>query len=233
MSSVVKNIVLVHGAFADGSSWSKVIPLLQELGYKAVAVQNPMTSMADEVAFTKRIIALQDGPVILVGHSWGGAVITQAGDDSKVAALVYVTAYAPEVGQSANDASSPFGWTKGQKQIRVDGEKFATVTAEGMLECIAEGLPIRERELAFAVQGQSYGPMFDEKLTVAAWQSKPTWAVISTMDQMLPPAMEESAAKKMGATTTILSTCHMSILEEPAKVTAVIDDAAKNALNNQ
>ena len=94
MSSVVKNIVLVHGAFADGSSWSKVIPLLQELDYKAVAVQNPMTSLADEVAFTKRIIALQDGPVILVGHSWGGAVITQAGDDPKVAALVYVTAYA-------------------------------------------------------------------------------------------------------------------------------------------
>lgn len=115
MSSVVKNIVRVHGAFADGSSWSKVIPLLQKLGYKAVAVQNPMTSMADKGAFTKRIIALQDGPVILVGHSWGGAVITQAGDDSKVAALVYVTAYAPEVGQSANDASGPFGWTEGQK----------------------------------------------------------------------------------------------------------------------
>jgi pimeloyl-ACP methyl ester carboxylesterase len=138
MSSVVKNIVLVHGAFADGSSWSKVITLLQELGYKAVAVQNPMTSLADEVAFTKRIIALQEGPVILVGHSWGGAVITQAGNDPKVAALVYVTAYAPEVGQSANDASSPFGWTEGQKQIRVDEEKFATVTSAGMLEYIAE-----------------------------------------------------------------------------------------------
>jgi pimeloyl-ACP methyl ester carboxylesterase len=96
--SVVKNIVLVHGAFADGSSWSKVIPLLQEMGYHAVAVQNPMTSLADEVAFTKRIIALQDGPVVLVGHSWGGAVITQAGDDPKVLGLVYVTAYAPDVG---------------------------------------------------------------------------------------------------------------------------------------
>ena len=109
MSSVVKNIVLVRGAFADGSSWSKVIPLLQELGYNAVAVQNPLTSLAGEVAFTKRIVALQDGPVILVGHSWGGAVITRAGDDPKIAALVHVTAYAPEVRQSANDACSPFG----------------------------------------------------------------------------------------------------------------------------
>jgi pimeloyl-ACP methyl ester carboxylesterase len=131
MTAVVKNIVLVHGAFADGSSWSNVIPLLQEMSCHAVAVQNPMTSLADEVAFTKRIIALQDGPVLLVGHSWGGAVITQAGDDPKVVGLVYVAAYAPEVGQSANDASSPFGWTEGQRQIRLDGQKFATLTSQG------------------------------------------------------------------------------------------------------
>jgi pimeloyl-ACP methyl ester carboxylesterase len=231
MSSIVKNIVLVHGAFADGSSWSKVIPLLQELGYDAVAVQNPMTSLADEVAFTKRIVALQDGPVILVGHSWGGAVITQAGDDPKIAALVYVTAYAPEVGQSANDASSPFGWTEGQKQIRLDAEKFATLTSEGILNYIAEGLPMRERELALAVQGQSYGPMFDEKLTVAAWKTKPSWALISPNDRMIPPAMEAASAKRMGAVTTTLPTCHMVILQEPAKVAAVIDQAARNALN--
>jgi pimeloyl-ACP methyl ester carboxylesterase len=230
MSNLVKNIVLVHGAFADGSSWSKVIPLLQEMGYNVTAVQNPMTSLADEVAFTKRIIALQDGPLILVGHSWGGAVVTQSGDDPKVAALVYVTAYAPEIGQSANDASSPFGWTEGQKQIRLDSEKFATVTSDGILNYIAEGLPLADRKFILAVQGQSYGPMFDEKLTVAAWKTKPTWAVISTKDQMLPPAMEASSAKKMGAITTTLSTCHMSILEEPGKVAAVIDDAAKNAL---
>ena len=229
----VRNIVLVHGAFADGSCWWKVILLLQEMGYHAVAVQNPMTSLADEVAFTKRIIALQDGPVILVGHSWGGAVVTQPGDHPKVAALVYVSAYAPEVGQSANDASAPFGWTEGQKQIRLDSEKFATVTAEGMLEDIAEGLPMAERKLALAVQGQSYGPMFDEKLTVAAWKTKPTWAVISTNDRMLPPALQEAAAKMMGAVTTILPTCHMVILEEPAKVAAVIDDAARNALAKQ
>jgi len=156
---LVKNIVLVHGAFADGTSWSKIIPLLEAEGYDVVAVQNPLTSLADDVAATKRIIALQDGPVLLVGHSWGGAVITQAGDDPKVAGLVYVAAYAPEVGQSANDASTPFGWTEGQKQIRLDSEKFATVTSEGMLEDIAQGLPMAERKLALAVQGQDQALM--------------------------------------------------------------------------
>jgi pimeloyl-ACP methyl ester carboxylesterase len=140
-----------------------------------------------------------------------------------------VAAYAPELGQSANDASSPFGWTEGQKQIRLDSDKFATISEEGMLQDIAQGLPMAERKLAFAVQGQSYGPMFDEKLTVAAWKTKPSWAVISADDRMVPPQMEEMAAKRMGAVTTILPTCHMVILEEPAKIAAVIDEAAKNA----
>ena len=229
-TQVVKNIVLVHGAFADGSSWSKIMPLLEAKGYHIVAVQNPLTSLADDVAATKRIIALQDGPVILVGHSWGGAVITQVGDHPKVAGLVYVAAYAPEAGQSANDASTPFGVTEGQKQIRVDSERFASMTQEGILEDFAQGLPMAERMLIFAVQGQSYGPMFDEKLTVAGWKLKPSWFVISANDRMLPPAMEEAAAKKMGATATTLPTCHLAMLEEPTEVAAVIDDAAKRAL---
>src|SRR5271163_4191577 len=226
----VKNIVLVHGAFADATSWLSVIPLLEADGYHVVAVQNPLISFAEEVSATKRIIALQNGPVLLVAHSWGGVVITQAGDDPKVVGLVYISAYAPDAGQSANDASSPFGWTDGQKQIRVNKDGFATVTSEGMLENIAEGLPLAERKLALAVQGQSYGPMFDEKLSVAAWKSKPTWAVISANDRMVPPAMEAAAANRMGAVTTTLPTCHMVILEEPAKVAAVIDQAAKEAL---
>jgi pimeloyl-ACP methyl ester carboxylesterase len=229
-STAVKNIVLVHGAFADGTSWSKVIPLLREQGYHVVAVQNPLTSLADDVAATRRIIALQDGPVILVGHSWGGAVITQAGDDPKVAGLVYVAAYALEVGQSANDASRPFGVTEGQKQIRVDSEKFASMSWQGIREHFAQGLPMAERELVFAVQGQSFGPMFAEKVTVAAWKSKPAWVVISTNDHMLPPAMEESAAKRMGATATALPTCHLAMLEQPVQVAAVIADAATKSL---
>jgi pimeloyl-ACP methyl ester carboxylesterase len=229
--TVVTNIVLVHGAFADGTSWSKVIPLLEAKGYHVTAVQNPLTSLADDVAATKRIVAVQDGPVILVGHSWGGAVITQAGDDPKVAGLVYVAAYAPEVGQSANDASGPYGLTEGQKQIRVDSEKFAYMTSEGILNDFAQGLPLAERKIVFAVQGQSYGPMFGEKLTVSAWKTKPSWVVISADDRMLPPAMEEAQAKKLGATAVTLQTCHLAMLQEPARVADVIDDAAKNALS--
>src|ERR1700691_4193017 len=229
----VKTIILVHGAFADATSWSKVIPILEADGYHVVAVQNPLISLTEDVAATRRAVALQDGPVSLVGHSWGGVVITQAGDDPKVVGLVYVSAYAPEASQSANDASAPFGWTDGQKQIRVNGDGFATVTSEGMLENIADSLPMAERKRALAVPGQSYGPMFDEKLTVAAWKSKPTWAIVSTKDRMLPPAMEESAAKRMGAVTTIVATCHMSILQDPATVAAVIDEAARNAISKQ
>jgi pimeloyl-ACP methyl ester carboxylesterase len=228
---VVKNIVLVHGAFADGSSWSKVIPLLEADGYHVVAVQNPLTSLAEDVAATKRIIALQDGPVILVGHSWGGAVITQVGVDPKVAGLVYVAAYAPDVGQSANDASTPYGLTEGQKQIRVDDQKFATLTSQGILEDFAQGLPIAERKIVLAVQGESYGPMFAEKLTDAAWKSKPSWIVISANDRMLSPAMERAEEKRLNATATVLPTCHVAMLQEPAKVAAVIRDAAKKALS--
>jgi pimeloyl-ACP methyl ester carboxylesterase len=226
----VKNIVLVHGAFADGTSWSKIIPILEGEGYHVVSVQNPLTSLADDVAATRRAIALQDGPVILVGHSWGGAVITQAGDDPKVAGLVYVAAYAPNAGESANQASTPFGVTEGQKAIRVDSEKFAYMTSDGILNHFAQGLPMEERRVVLAVQGESFGPMFDEKLTVAAWQTRPSWVVIAADDQMLPPAMEAASAKRMGATATTLQTCHLAMLQQPVEVAAVIDQAAKTAL---
>jgi pimeloyl-ACP methyl ester carboxylesterase len=225
----IKNIVLVHGAFADATSWARVIPILEADGYHVVAVQNPLTSLSDDVAATRRAIALQDGPVLLVAHSWGGVVITQAGNDPKVAGLVYVSAYAPAAGQSANDASSPYGWTEGQKQIRLDGGKFATETFQGVSEDIAQRLTLADQKLFFATQGQSYGPMFDEKVKVAAWTVKPSWVLISSNDRMLPPAMERDEVTKLKAIDTeTLPTGHMSIQEEPAKVAAFIDSAAKH-----
>ena len=230
----IKNIVLVHGAFADGTSWYRVIPLLQQMGYNVVAAQNPMLSLVQEVAATKRAIAMMGGPVILVGHSWGGAVVTEAGDDPRVAGIVYIAAYAPEVGQSANDASRPYGWTEGQKQIKVDAEGFATISAEGMLNDITEGLPMEERRLALAVQAPSYGALFDEKLTRAAWMNKPTWSLVSAKDRMVPSAMEAAAAERMGAVITVVRpTYHMVIQQEPETVAALIDEAARTALSKQ
>src|SRR5215510_3398484 len=224
----VKNIVLVHGAFADGTSWGKVIPILESRGFQVVAVQNPLTSLSDDVNATRRIIALQDGPVILVGHSWGGAVITEAGDDPKVAGLVYVAAYVPDAGASANDTSEPYGLTPGQKSIQVDAQHFARMSSEGIINHFAQELPMPERRVVAAVQGQTYGPMFDEKLTHAAWNSKPSWHVISMKDQTLTHAMEEAGAKKAGGKPIPLQTCHVAMLQEPEKVADVITEAAKS-----
>jgi pimeloyl-ACP methyl ester carboxylesterase len=228
---MVKNVVLVHGAFADGSSWSKVIPILESRGFHVTAVQNPLTSLADDANATRRILAQQDGPVILVGHSWGGAVITEVGDDPKVAGLVYVAAYAPNVGESANDTSAPFGPTPGQKCIQVDSQHFAWMSEEGVLDYFANGLPMPERRLVFAVEGQIYGPMFDEKLTHAAWKSKPSWHVIAMDDHTLAPAMERAGADKAKGKWVELPTCHVAMLQEPEKVADLITEAAREALS--
>jgi len=167
--------------------------------------------------------------VILVGHSWGGAVISEVGDDPKVVGLVYVAAYVPEIGTSANQTSDPFGPTPGQKAIKVDGQHFAWMSEEGIINAFADGLPMAERRLVLAVQGQIYGPMFDEKLTHAAWKSKPSWHVISMNDHTLSPAMEEEGAKRSGGVAVKLPTCHVAMLQEPGKVADVITEAAKGA----
>jgi pimeloyl-ACP methyl ester carboxylesterase len=172
---------------------------------------------------------MQDGPVILVGHSWGGAVITEAGDDPKVVGLVYVAAWMPEIGNSANQTSEPFGQTPVLKEIKVDAQHFASLSEEGVITDFADGLPMAERRLVLAVQGQTYGPMFDEKLTHAAWKSKPSWHVISMNDRTLSPAMEEDAAKRSGGVAVRLRTCHVAMLQEPEKVADVITEAAKGA----
>jgi pimeloyl-ACP methyl ester carboxylesterase len=228
----IQNIVLVHGAFADATSWSKVIPLLEARGYHVIAVQNPLTSLAADVAATRRAIARQDGPVLLVGHSWGGVTVTQAGVDAKVLGLVYVSAYAPDIGQSANDASSPYGWTPGQKEIRLDSSKFASVTSQGVSLDIAECLSGAGQKLFIATQVQTYGPMFDAKITAAAWKNKPSWVLVSANDRMLPPAMERDEITKLNAVASLtLSTCHMSIIAQAESVAAFIDKAAKAALS--
>src|SRR5260370_22709007 len=148
----VRNVVIVHGAWADGSSWSKVIPLLQAKGLHVVAVQNPLTSLADDVAATRRAIALQDGPVLLVGHSYGGGGITEAGNDPKVVGLVYVAALAPPEGGSVASVTKPFPATPLGSEVRADADGLLTVTSKGTAEEFAQDLTDREKQILTATQ---------------------------------------------------------------------------------
>ncbi|MDZ4869771.1 MAG: alpha/beta hydrolase [Alphaproteobacteria bacterium] len=225
----VKNIVLVHGAFADGSSWSKVVPILQAKGYNVTAIQHPMNTLADDVAATKRALALQNGPAILVGHSWGGAVITEAGNDPKVAALVYVAAFGPDVGETLN------GLGKGQPPmpaiaaLQVDKEGWGSLPTDAVLKYFVQDLPKAEGLVVAATQGPAHVTLFDTKLTTAAWKSKPSWFVVAKRDGTIAPDAERFFAKRMNATTIELDSDHVAMLSKPNEVANVIMEAAAKA----
>jgi pimeloyl-ACP methyl ester carboxylesterase len=225
-STPVKNIVLVHGAFADGSSWSKVIPLLQAKGYHVTSVAIPLTSFADDVAATKRAIAAEDGPVILVGHSHGGVVIAEAGNDPKVAGLVYVGALAPDANQNITEISKPFPPPPGLSMVKPLTDGFILLTPEGIETAFAKDLTKEENALIVAVQPQTGGAIFGAKPTAAAWYDKPTWYVVSNNDRMIAPEQEKSMAKQMNASTNVLPSSHVAMLSHPKEVAKVIEDAA-------
>jgi pimeloyl-ACP methyl ester carboxylesterase len=225
----VHNIVLVHGAWADGSSWAKVIPLLEKAGLNAVAVQNPLTSFADDLAATKRAIALQDGPVILVGHSWGGVVISEAGVDPKVAGLVYVAALVPDVGETVGDLGKDFAPPPGLAEARPDAEGYLTLTTKGVMDYFAPDLPVEERKIVAATQGATNSAVFGAKIANAAWKTKPTWYVVAANDQMIQPDLERKFAKAMNANTITLPSSHVVMLSHPSEVAKLIIEAARTA----
>ena len=225
----VKNIVLVHGAFADGSSWSKVIPLLQAKGYNVIAVQNPLSSLADDVAATKRALAQMNGPVILVGHSWAGMVISEAGSDPKVVGLVYISALVPEKGQSAADATKGYPAAPGGAEIQQDAAGYLSMTRKGIDEDFVPELPAVERAIAYATQGPWNSAAMSEKVLNPAWQSKPSWLIADANDRMVPPQYEKDTAKLIHAKFTILDAGHVPMLSMPDRVVAVIVDAATSS----
>jgi pimeloyl-ACP methyl ester carboxylesterase len=225
-STPVKNIVLVHGAFADGSSWSKVIPLLQAKGFNVTSVAIPLTSFADDVAATKRAIAAADGPLILVGHSYGGLVITEAGNDPKVAGLVYAAAFAPDANQTIAEISKPFPPAPGLTKVKPLTDGFILLTPEGIETAFAQDLTREEKALLVSVQPQTSGSIFEAKPTSAAWHTKPSWYIVASNDRMIAPEQEKSMAKQMNATTTVLASSHVVMLTHPKEVTKVIEDAA-------
>ena len=221
----IHNVVLVHGAWADGSSWAKVVPLLEKKGLHVVCVQNPLTSFAEDVAATKRIIDAQDGPVLLVGHSYGGAVITEAGNDPKVAGLVYVAAFAPDKGESSGSLGKPYGATPGVTELRPLGDGFLVLTSKGVLEDFAPDLTIAERDILLATQTPTQGAALGAEVTTAAWRTKPSWFVIASNDRMIAPEQERVTAKRMNAKTLTLPTSHVPMLSKPKEVADFIEQA--------
>jgi len=222
----VRNIVIVHGAWADGSSWSKVIPLLQAKGLHVVAVQNPLTSLADDVAATKRAIASQDGPVLLVGHSYGGVVITEAGNDPKVVGLVYVAALAPSEGESVASVTKPFPPAPLGSEVRTDAEGFLTVTPKGIAEDFAQDLTDKEKQILTATQAPTAGAVFGATVTTAAWKTKPSWSVIASNDRAVSPELQKAEAAAMKAASITVPSSHVPMLSHPKEVADLIEQAA-------
>tara|TARA_R110002051_G_scaffold314666_1_gene391972 strand:+ start:29609 stop:30397 length:789 start_codon:yes stop_codon:yes gene_type:complete len=224
----VKNIVLVHGAFADGSSWSKVIPLLQKKGYNVIAVQNPLTSLEDDVAATKRAIGLMDGPVLLIGHSWAGVVITEAGNDPKVSGLLYVCAFTPKDGQSLQDIAMTFPPARGNEEVLVHPSGFLSLSLKGINEDFAQDVSPADRKVIFATQGEWAAQCTTAKISTAAWKTKPSWFIVGTDDHMISPELERAEAKMINATTLELNTSHVPMVSQPKKVANFIMEAARN-----
>jgi pimeloyl-ACP methyl ester carboxylesterase len=222
-----KNIVLVHGAFADGSSWSKIVAQLQAKGYNVIAVQNPLTSFAEDVAATKRAIAQMEGPVLLVGHSYGGMVISEAGKDPKVAGLLYVAALVPEEGQSVADVNAAMPTTGVEREFQLSSEGFLYLPLKGIDEHFAQDVSPEERKIIFATQGGWAAAATQEKVYNPAWKNKPSWYIVAANDGMINPDLERFKAKLIKATTIELKSSHVPMVSQPNKVAEFIISAAQ------
>lgn len=227
-TQAVRNVVFVHGAFADGSGWRGVHSDLTARGYKVTVVQNPLTSLADDVAATRRALERQDGPAVLVGHSWGGTVITEAGVHPKVAGLVYVSALSPDAGETT--AQQYAGFTTSPEfvlDIHADGygyvkpDQFKAGFAADTSDSDAAFL--RDSQVPIAMGS------FETRLTQAAWRTRPSWAVIATDDKAFGQRMLHAMAQRIGAKVTTVAASHAVFMTQPAVVAAVVDEAARSA----
>ncbi len=221
------SVVLVHGAFADAASWDKVAAILRKKGIKTTEVQNPLTSLADDVAATKAVLAAQTGPVVLVGHSWGGVVIGESGDDPKVKALVYVAAFGLDKGESINGISAGSTPPPGILALKPNAQGMLLVDAARFPTVFADGVPAAEAEKMARDQIPTSPTVFDAKSAVAAWHVKPTYYAISTEDEMIPPAAEAMFAKRMNATTISLQSSHAAMVSHPKDVADLIIKAVE------
>jgi pimeloyl-ACP methyl ester carboxylesterase len=221
-------VVLVHGAYADGSSWSEVIERLQRAGLTADAVQNPLTSLADDVAHTRRVLALHDRPVILAGHSFAGTVISEAGTDPRVAGLVYIAARAPDAHEDYAALAQQFPAPPANAGL-VYASGFGGLTEDAFLNDFANGVDRVRARVLYAAQGRVSESLFHEKTTAAAWRSKRTWYAVSRQDRTIAPDLQRFLAQRMQATTVEIDAGHLSLITHPDEVTQLIMSAVRAA----
>ena len=227
--SVKPSIVLIHGAFADASSWSKVIPILQKDGYYVTAVQIPLTSLPDDVATTKRVIEAQKGPIVVVGHSYAGIVITDAAaGNSNVKSLVYVDAFAPDAGEVAGKVGVNFPPAPLDTALVPDAAGFLYVDRAKVHDVFAKDMPEADARIIAVTQKPVNSSVFSAKVTNVAWKTTPSWFIIGTEDRAINPDLLRFYAKRMGAKTTeIKGASHVPFLSHPKAVAKVIEAAAK------
>jgi pimeloyl-ACP methyl ester carboxylesterase len=220
------NIVLVHGAFVDQTSWKPVADILAKKGYDVTLVENPLTSLAADVAATKQALARQNGKTVLVGHSWGGVVITQAGNDPNVSALVYVSAFAPDVGQSLATLAKSGPATEGAAAIHPDEKGNLYIDRKVFPSAVAADLPPQVAESLANHQLPLNHTAFEAPVDTAAWRDKPTFYVISTKDKVIAPEAQRFFATEMKAQTTEVAGSHASLVVHAQEVAVVIEKAA-------
>lgn len=223
----IKNIVLVHGAFADGSGWEAVANILKKDGYTVSVVQHPETSYAEDVKFTKAVIDRQSGPVVLVGHSYGGAVITEAGNDPKVAALVYIAAFAPDVGESC--AAIENALPPASTAIKATDDGYFYIDPAAFHADFAADVPKAKSDFMAISQVVISADSFTSPIKTPAWKSKPSWYMVATADRSINPDQERMMAKRAHATTIEVNSSHVAYISHPKESAKLIEEAASSA----
>ncbi len=224
--SEVKNILLVHGFWADGSCYNEIIPTLLAEGYEVIAVQNPLTSLEDDIAATRRALDRTEGKCILVGHSWGGFVITEVGNDERVSGLVYIAAVAPDAGESMIDLMSKYGEPSPHFQ---EQNGFLWISKEGVDEVFANDLSDERKVLIHATQTPGSTSLTEVKAGLPAWKDKPSWYVLATNDKAAPPDLQRDLSQRMNAKTITVESSHFPMISHSKEILEVIREAAASS----